>query len=308
MGIGYTPHAMTDTHKPGFLARFRMFAADIKVSHTVFAMPFALLATFLAAGGWPHWTILLLIVLCMIFARTTAMAANRLLDARLDHLNPRTAGRAIPAGRLTSRYYFFAIVLCIIGFELSSAGFLLLHQNPWPLIFSLPVLAYISAYPLLKRFTQICHYYLGLALGLAPIGAYLATAGYVTRDPLLICFSILTWTAGFDILYACQDYQSDLQTGVFSVPARLGIPRALWVARFTHLLSWSLLALLWWQSPQLHLLFAIAVGIAAVLLIVEHLLVKPTDLSKINLAFATINGIISILLGLLGILDVLVGR
>ena len=300
---------MTEPTTPiGFAGRLRFFAADIKLAHTVFAMPFAILATFLAAGGWPRWGILLLIVACMVFARTTAMAANRLFDARLDRLNPRTQNRAIPAGRLSARFYLGAIVLCIIGFELSTAGFRVFFHNPWPLALSVPVLAYLCAYPLLKRFTLVCHYYLGLALGLAPACAWVATAGRLTWEPAIMGVFILGWTAGFDILYACQDYASDLQTGVFSVPARLGIARALWVARFTHLIAWSLLVTLWLISPQLHLFFAAATLVAGLLLIVEHALVKPADLSRLNLAFATINGVISLLLGLAGMADVLAGK
>jgi 4-hydroxybenzoate polyprenyltransferase len=269
--------------------RLLTLAADIKFSHTVFALPWALLATFLAAGGWPHWEQLLLIVACMVTARTVAMAANRLLDAKLDALNPRTKGRAIPSGRLSVGFMSGVLVACSLGFVAATAGFLP-FGNPWPLILSLPVLAYVCGYPLMKRFTRLCHYYLGLALGLAPLCAWIAIAGSVALPPLLMCGAVLLWTAGFDILY---------------VPAKVGIPAALWIARLTHLVCLSLLVWLSQASPLFGLLFYAAVAIATVLLIVEHTLVKPNDLSKLGLAFFTINGVISVVIGALGILDVL---
>jgi 4-hydroxybenzoate polyprenyltransferase len=142
-------------------------------------------------------------------------------------------------------------------------------------------------------------------LALAPICAWLAIAGHLAIEPLLMCAAVLLWTAGFDIIYACQDFSSDLQTGVFSIPAKIGIPRALWIARFTHFLSFTAMILLGLYSPQLRTLYFLGVAAAGALLIVEHSLVKPTDLSKVGLAFFTVNGIISVLLGSLGIADVL---
>jgi 4-hydroxybenzoate polyprenyltransferase len=283
--------------------RLVTLASDIKFSHTVFAMPWALFATFLAAKGWPDWRQIALIIACMVTARTVAMAANRLMDAKLDALNPRTKGRAIPSGRLSIGYMTGVLVVCSLGFIAATAGFLLFH-NPWPLILSLPVLAYVCGYPLMKRFTRLCHYYLGLALGLAPLCAWIAIAGAIALPPVIMCAAVLLWTAGFDILYACQDYESDVATGVFSVPAKLGISTALWIARFTHLCCLALLAWLTTFPPLGHL-FMVAVGIAAILLIVEHTLVKSNDLSKLGLAFFTINGVISVIIGTLGILDVL---
>jgi 4-hydroxybenzoate polyprenyltransferase len=289
---------------PHTLARARVFASDIKLSHTVFAMPWALLATFLAARGWPHWGQLLLIVLCMITARTVAMAANRLLDAEIDATNPRTARRAIPSGQLSRPFVTAILAACSMLFIAATALFWVFYANPWPLILSIPVLVFISAYPLLKRFTRLCHYYLGLALGLAPICAWIAIAGSLSPEPLLMAAAVLLWTAGFDIIYACQDYESDCATGVFSIPSRLGISRALWVSRATHLACVALLIALALLSPALHILYFIGVAIAAMLLLIEHTLVRPHDLSKVNLAFFTINGLISLLLGTLGILDI----
>ena len=282
-------------------ARLRAFAIDIKLSHTVFAMPWAILATFVAGRalprGYPHLGQLALILLCMVTARTVAMSANRLLDARLDSLNPRTARRAIPAGKLSTRFFVATLALCALLFILATAGFQLFYSNPWPLLLSIPVLLFVSAYPLLKRFTRLCHYYLGAALALAPICAYIAICGTLAWPPVIMAGAVLLWTAGFDIIYACQDYASDIAHGLFSVPAKLGIGPALWVARLTHAACVALLILLGFTSPLLGTLYFIGVASAILLLLVEHALVKPQDLSKVNLAFFTLNGIISLLLG-----------
>ena len=286
-------------------ARLDLFARDIKISHTVFALPFALLSTFLAAGGTPAPGVLLLILVCMVTARTVAMAANRLLDARLDALNPRTAARAIPSGRLSSRFYAAALAACGLAFVLATACFLR-YRNPWPLILALPVLLFLCAYPLLKRFTRLCHYYLGAALALAPVCAWLAVTASLAPPPLWMAAAVLCWTAGFDIIYACQDYRSDLECDVFSVPVKIGIGPALWVARLTHLACVAMLVMLGRSSPALGPLYFTGVAAAILLLVVEHSLVRPHDLSKVNLAFFTFNGVISVLLGTLGIIDVYV--
>jgi 4-hydroxybenzoate polyprenyltransferase len=288
------------------IRNLRLFAADIKLSHTLFALPFALLATFLAAAGLPYLGQLALIVLCMITARTVAMASNRLLDADLDAQNPRTATRAIPSGALSQRFYTVILAACAVAFILTTAGFWFLYQNPWPLILSIPVLAFISAYPFLKRFTKLCHYYLGAALALAPLCAWIAIAGTLAWPAVLMSAAVLLWTAGFDIIYACQDYHSDLETGTFSIPARLGIAPALWVSRLTHAACIAMLIALALSTPLLGTLFAIGIAAAIALLITEHVLVRPHDLSKVNLAFFTLNGIISLLLATLGIIDVFI--
>jgi 4-hydroxybenzoate polyprenyltransferase len=289
------------------IARVSVFARDIKLSHTIFAMPFALLSTFLAAhqswGGLPKWGQLGLILVCMVTARTVAMAANRLLDAELDAKNPRTARRAIPSGALSRAFVTSALALCAISFVGATSLFGVFYRNWLPLILSVPVLVFLASYPLLKRFTRLCHYYLGAALAFAPVCAWIAIAGNVRLPPILMALAVVSWTAGFDIIYACQDYESDLQTGVVSVPAKVGIARALWISRITHVFSLSMLALLGLTTPEFSTLYFIGVGCAAVLMIIEHSLVKPNDLSKVGLAFFTVNGIISVLLGTLGIID-----
>lgn len=288
------------------VSRLRTFAADIKISHTIFAMPWAILSAFLAAGGWPRAGQVGLIVACMIFARTVAMAANRLLDARLDGLNPRTARRAIPSGALSRRFFAGVIILCSAGFVAACYGFYFWFSNPWPILLSIPVLIFLSLYPLLKRFTRLCHYYLGLALALAPVCAWVAISGTIAWPPIVMAGAVLLWTAGFDIIYACQDLESDLQTGVVSVPARLGLFGALWVARFTHLACAALFITIGLISPPFGPIYFIGAGLAIALLAIEHALVWNGDLSKVGLAFFTINGILSVIVGTLGVMDVLI--
>jgi len=305
-------HSMTHTLDiPSTPARkLALFAADIKIAHTIFAMPFALLSTFMAAkltyGALPPLGILLLILISMITARTAAMSANRLLDADLDAANPRTRRRAIPAGQLSRRLYNAILAVCAVTFIAATFFFWIMYKNPWPLALALPVLAFISTYPLLKRLTRLCHYYLGAALALAPLCAWLAVAAALALPPIIMAAAVLCWTAGFDIIYACQDYDSDVQTGVISVPARLGIAKALWISRFTHALAAGFLILLGFSTPLLGPLYFTGVAIAIALLIIEHSLVRAGDLSKVNLAFFTMNGIISLLLGTLGIIDLYV--
>jgi 4-hydroxybenzoate polyprenyltransferase len=291
---------------PNFAGRLSVFAQDIKLSHTLFAMPWALLSTFVAAGGRPRLGQLALIVLCMVTARTVAMAANRLLDAELDRANPRTARRAIPSGALSRAFVLLTLLACAAGFVASTAGFWLIYRNIWPVALSVPVLLFVCAYPLLKRFTRLCHYYLGAALALAPVCAWVAISGSIAAPPLWMAAAVICWTAGFDIIYACQDYESDVATGVFSVPSKLGIGGALWVARITHLACVAMLIMLGRSVPSFGPLYWTGATIAVVLLAVEHSLVTPTDLSKLGLAFFTINGVISLVLGALSIADLFI--
>jgi 4-hydroxybenzoate polyprenyltransferase len=279
------------------------FAADIKLSHSVFALPWAVLSAFLAADGLPRPVTIALVVICMVLARTVAMAANRLLDAAIDARNPRTAGRAIPAGRLSRGYVAGVIAVGSLGFVATCAGFGLIDRNWLPVVLALPVLLFLTAYPFLKRFTRLVHYYLGLALGLAPICAWIAVAGTLAWPPVLMGLCVTLWTAGFDILYACQDVEIDRRDGLFSVPSRLGVPRALLVARATHAVCLEGLIVLHRITPQFGVPFAVAIGIAATLLVIEHSLVRPADLSKLNLAFFTLNGVISLAIGVLGVAD-----
>jgi 4-hydroxybenzoate polyprenyltransferase len=294
-----------------FSAKLSALAADIKIHHSVFALPWAVLATFLAASRTPGGLKLGqlgLILVCMVTARTFAMAANRLLDAEVDAQNPRTARRAIPSGQLSRSFMIASLACCALIFIAAAAGFWLLYHNPWPLALSVPVLLFLGGYPYLKRFSRLCHYYLGAALALAPVCAWIAIKGSLDSPPFYMAAAVLLWTAGFDIIYACQDYTFDMAHGLFSVPAKLGIARALWVARLTHVACVAFLVLLGVTTPELAMLYWIGVAIAVGLLVVEHSLVKADDLSKVSLAFFTVNGVISLLIGCLGVTDVLMHR
>jgi 4-hydroxybenzoate polyprenyltransferase len=296
-----------DRRPPDLTTKLAAFAADIKVSHTVFAMPWAILATVMAwqRVGGPIVGKLAIIVVCMIAARTAAMAANRLLDAELDRKNPRTSRRAIPSGMLSPRFVGLAMMLSAAVFIAATALFWLVYDNRWPLALSVPVLIFICAYPLLKRFSRLCHYYLGAALALAPVCAWIAVSGTIAWPPLLMAGAVLCWTAGFDIIYACQDVSSDCETGVVSVPARFGIARALWISRATHAGAIALLVALGASAGELSALYFVGVVCAALLLVIEHAIVRADDLSKVGMAFFTINGIISLVIGTLGVIDVL---
>jgi 4-hydroxybenzoate polyprenyltransferase len=291
--------------------KFSALASDIKLHHSVFALPWAILATVLAASRTPGGLKLGqlgLIVLCMVAARTVAMTANRLLDADIDAKNPRTARRAIPGGRLSKVFVAVCLVACAAIFIAAAGGFWFFYRNPWPVALSVPVLLFVAAYPLLKHFTRLCHYYLGAALALAPLCAWIAIKGTIDAPPLYMFAAVLLWTAGFDIIYACQDYEFDVQNKLFSVPAKIGIGPALWTARITHALCLVFIILLAVTTPELGAPFRIGVAITALLLVIEHALVKPTDLSKVSMAFFTINGVISLLLGSLGVVDILLHR
>ena len=296
-----------ESSRPPLRKKLALFAGDIKISHTVFAMPWAILAAVMAwhRTGGPVAGKLAIVIACMVTARTAAMASNRLLDAELDKRNPRTARRAIPSGALSARFVALTMLFSAGLFMAATALFWIVYDNAWPLALSAPVLAFICAYPLLKRFSRLCHYYLGAALALAPICAWVAMSGQIAWPPVLMAGAVLGWTAGFDIIYACQDFRSDRETGVISVPARHGIASALYISRITHTAAMALLVALGMNAAELSTLYFTGVACAGALLVVEHALVRPHDLSKIGLAFFTINGVISLLLGALGVIDVL---
>jgi len=293
----------------GLASRAMFLARDIKLSHSVFALPFALLAAFLAAahaGRLPEGASVALIVLCMVLARTVAMAMNRWADRRLDALNPRTASRAIPAGRLTRRFVLLTAGSCAVAFIVATAGFWWLRGNVYPLVLSPFVLMWLVAYSFTKRFTSWCHLFLGSALALSPLAAAVAIEPtYLTGiEPYLLAAMVMCWVAGFDMIYALQDVASDHKSGVFSLPVRWGVEPALWASRVLHVISLAALVWLWHVSPALGGGFALAIGIVAVLLIVEHALVWRSSMHHIHIAFLTVNGVISLLVGALGVADV----
>jgi 4-hydroxybenzoate polyprenyltransferase len=259
----------------------------IKWEHSIFALPFALSGAMLAAGGWPPWGKVFWILLCMITARSAAMAFNRWADAQLDAANPRTAARAIPAGILSRRFVAGFTVVMSLAFVLAAS-----QLNRETLLLSPVVLAVLLLYSYTKRFTRWSHLVLGLALGISPAAAWIAVRGDLDPRIIVLTVAVLFWAGGFDILYACQDMQHDRESGLESIPARWGIPAAFRVARGMHL---AMLGLLLWLV-KLFALGAIAwIGVVAVgtLLLYEHLIVSPTDMRRLNAAFFTMNGIIS---------------
>ncbi len=293
----------------GFFDRFKHLAGDIKLSHTLFALPFALLAGFLAAGyaqRLPRIGEVSLVIGCMVFARTSAMAINRYADREFDKANARTQGRAIPAGRVTPGFMLGGALVSGGLFILTTAGFWFIYGNLWPLILSPFVLVWLAGYSYTKRFTALCHVYLGMSLALSPLAAGLAiNPGFMqTLTPWLLASMVACWVAGFDIIYALQDVAVDRSLKLHSLPSKLGTEPALNIARFLHLAAVCVLIALWRVSGQLGVLFVIGIALVAGLLILEHALVWRSQTKHLNMAFFTVNGIISLILGGLGILDV----
>jgi 4-hydroxybenzoate polyprenyltransferase len=289
----------------------------IRFSHTVFALPFALLAAVMA---WTmetpsgdllpfRWQHLLGILVCMVAARSAAMAFNRLADRNIDAENPRTKTRHLPAGILsTTSVALFTLASCI----LFVAGTLLFLPNRLPLFLSLPVLAFLLAYSFTKHFTVLAHFWLGSALMLAPVCAWIALRGEFVMQapadlaaPLVLGAGVLTWVAGFDIIYACQDVEFDRAAKLRSVPAAIGTKAALRVAAACHLATLLFLAGLPLVCPLLGWVYGAGVAAVAILLVYEHALVGPSDLSRVNAAFFNVNAVISLGLLVAGTIDLL---
>jgi len=260
----------------------------IKWEHSVFALPFALTGAVLAAGRWPPARVLLWIVVCMVSARSAAMAFNRLVDARLDAENPRTAMRALPAGLLSSGFVAAFVIASSAAFLLGAA-----MLNRLTLLLAPVAIGVVLVYSYMKRVTRWSHLVLGLALGIAPSAAWIAVRGSLDWRITVLSAAVLLWVAGFDVLYACQDYEHDCRVGLNSVPQAFGLEGAFWAARAMH--AAMLLLLLW--LVRLFALGPIAylgVGVVSVLLFYEHSIVSPRDLRRMNAAFFTLNGVISI--------------
>lgn len=287
----------------------------VKFPHSVFALPFALLATFLASRAafragdavhaYPSLGQILLIVGCMVSARSTAMTFNRIVDAAIDARNPRTAGRAIPAGIMSRAEALGFLAAAVAAFSLCCAGFQWLYGNLYPVLLSVPILAYLCFYSYTKRFTRWSHFVLGSAIALSPPAAWIAIHPDSLGWPAIILLASVTlWIGGFDIIYACQDVASDRADGLFSLPARLGPGPALWIARAAHAATVVLLVALM-PAAGLSWLYGIGAAAVALLLLIENAMVRANDFSRVNLAFFTVNGIVSLLLGALGIADCL---
>ena len=271
------------------LRNLRVTLEMIKWEHSIFALPFALCGAMLAAGGFPTVHQLLWIIVAMVAARSAAMAFNRWADNSIDAANPRTSARALPAGQLTPAFVVTFVVVSSAIFILAAS-----RLNRLTLLLSPVALAILLLYSYTKRFTRWSHLVLGFALGIAPAAAWIAVRGSLDLRILFLTAAVTFWVGGFDVLYACQDFEFDRQTGLHSIPRYLGIRRALWVARAFHMIMLALLIALLWSFGMGKLAVA-GVAVVAALLAYEHSLVSDDDLSKLNAAFFTMNGVISVL-------------
>ena len=281
----------------------RRFASLIKLSHSVFALPFALLSLLAATDGKPSWRLLALVVIAVVTARTAAMAYNRFADRDLDAKNPRSAGREIPRGLVSPRS---ALGLAVVAGALFLGCCWLL--SPLCLWLGLPTLAWLLAYSHVKRFSALCHVWLGLALGISPLAAWLAADGQFgdrTWAPFSLGLAVAAWVAGFDVLYACQDEAFDRQHGLFSLPALWGARSAMWGARLLHAFAVVGFFVFGWLAP-LGTAYLAGTALAAALLVWQHRLLRPADLSRIDMAFFTANGTIAAVMFAAGCLDLYV--
>ena len=277
----------------------------IKFSHTLFALPFALFGGLLAAHGPNGWIgrprDWVGILLCMATTRSAAMAFNRLVDHQIDAKNPRTANRHIPAGRLSIKAVMAFTAANAVAFVFSTLLFL---PNRWPLLLSTPVLLWLCGYSFAKRFTSFAHVWLGSALMLAPIAAWIALRGNLEWPPVLLGLAVLFWVTGFDVIYACQDVDFDREEGLSSIPQRFGVKNALRIALACHVVMVVALVGLAMAVP-LGRYYQFGVGLIALLLIYEHSLVRPNDLTRVNVAFFQMNILISLGLLAFGTIDLL---
>ena len=271
------------------LHNLRLTLEMIKWEHSIFALPFALCGAMLAAGGFPSAHQFVWIIVAMIAARSAAMAFNRWADASIDAANPRTSARALPAGHLTPAFVVSFVVVSSAVFVVAAS-----QLNRLVLWLSPVALAVLLLYSYTKRFTRWSHLVLGFALGIAPSAAWIAVRGSLDPRILLLTAAVTFWVGGFDVLYACQDFDFDRETGLHSVPRYFGIPAALWIARGFHFIMVGLLVTLV-ISFGMGKLAACGVLLVILLLLYEHSLVRPDDLSKLNAAFFTMNGVISVL-------------
>lgn len=283
------------------ISKLKIILEMIKFEHSIFALPFAFIGAVLGSivveNSWPTWGEIFYVTLAMVGARSAAMSLNRLIDRFIDAKNPRTASRAIPAGLINIAEVIVFIVasfalLFFAAFQLNSLAVKLLPLAVFVLIL----------YSYTKRFTWACHFVLGIAIGFGPLGGWVATTGQIDATALLLFISVVFWTAGFDIMYACQDTDFDREEGLFSLPSRFGIAKALLIARSCHVITILGLFMLYLQA-SLSIWFLVGVIISALILVYEHSLVKPTDLSKLNVAFFNMNGILSCVMFIFTMID-----
>ncbi|MGD9678602.1 MAG: UbiA-like polyprenyltransferase [Vulcanibacillus sp.] len=285
------------------LSKIKIILDMIKFEHTIFALPFAyigmILGSFDKYNHFPTWDLVIWITVAMVGARSAAMALNRLIDRTIDKLNPRTATRAIPQGKLNIREVIIFVIISLAIFIFATLQLSTLAVMLLPLaLFILVIYSYT------KRFTWACHYILGGAIGLAPLGAWVAVTNEITFTSIILYLSVAFWTAGFDIIYATQDVDFDKENGLYSIPSRFGIKKSLIIARITHLFTVLGLVYLFFLA-SLGVWYIIGVIIANFILHYEHSIVSPTDLSKVNTAFFTMNGILSVVIFIFTFLDLL---
>jgi len=282
------------------LRRLTVTLEMIKFQHTLFALPFAFTGMILAARGLPEWGTLLWVMLAMVGARSAAMTFNRIADRRFDAANPRTAGRALPAGKISLGF--------AVGFVVVSAGLFVLAAamlNPLCLALSPVALLVALGYSFTKRFTPLSHFVLGLSLAMAPMGGWLAVTGTFGIPPLLLSFAVLAWTAGFDILYACQDRDFDRRAGLHSIPARWGVRASLRASSLLHSLTvLALVGLI--PLADLGWIYLAGMGLIAAFLFYEHSLVSPANLGRLNVAFFQVNAWVSVLIFTVTLFDLLI--
>ncbi len=302
----------------GTFAKVAVALGDIKLAHSVFALPFAVLGVFLAwrgpegdGGGWARLAgQLALVVVCMVLARTWAMLINRLADHRLDAMNPRTARRAVASGKLAAGDARSMALVSGALLIVASAGFWLWFANPWPVALSVPVLGWLALYSYTKRFTALCHIVLGMALAASPLAAALAVRPEALADTPSVWWlagMVVAWVAGFDVIYALQDFEFDLSQRLYSVPSTLGPTGAIWVSRVLHAGALAMLVMAWRSDARLGPVFGAAVVLVGGLLVLEHAVLAVRGKAGLQMAFFTINGIVSCVLGVAGVVD-LVGR
>ncbi|MEI5986198.1 MULTISPECIES: UbiA-like polyprenyltransferase [Sphingobacterium] len=280
----------------------KKYMSLVLFAHSIFALPFAIIGFFLAIHTTNYqfeWKLFLLVLLCMVTARNAAMAFNRYLDRDIDALNPRTAVRDIPAGRIAPKQaLLFTIINCLI-FMLACY-----FINPMCLMLSPVALFVILFYSYMKRISPLCHIVLGIGLGLAPVGAYLAVTGHFNIVPIFYGLAVLTWVSGFDIIYALQDEEFDKANGLNSIPANFGAKNALRISEVLHILSFIFVLLPIWFMPT-GIFYYIGVALYGLMLIYQHRIVSPTDLSRVDRAFMTANGIASVVFAVFYLADII---
>ncbi len=295
---------MTESGESMASSKIKVFLEMIKFEHTIFALPFAYLGMVIGSfekfAQLPTWSEFLWITLAMVGARSAAMALNRLIDSTIDKLNPRTATRAIPAGKLSIKETIIFVLISLFIFIIAT-----LQLSPLAIKLLPLALIILIFYSYTKRFTWLCHFFLGAAIGLAPVAAWIAITNEITFAAVVLYISVALWTAGFDIIYATQDVEFDHEHGLHSIPVRFGIRNALLIARVTHVIT-ILGLLLFFTQVNLGIWYIIGIIVASFILYYEHSIISPTDLSRLNIAFFTMNGVLSVVIFSFTFIDILV--